>query len=133
MPNSTVSSASEGLPKVLQTLLSRRERVQLHRRDVEILHGLQANVQDRPSAYRIPAATPALGCDATSALPPKLCSQKKKHSTVRTIPSIRFFSPAVIRLLAGLDLLEGALAESHTTVIIPFDDRVLFVCSLNRA
>jgi hypothetical protein len=83
--------------------------------------------------YRIPAATPALGCDATSALPSKLCSQKKKHSTVRTIPSIRFFSPAVIRLLAGLDLLEGALAESHTTVIIPFDDRVLFVCSLNRA
>src|ERR1700729_357704 len=53
MPNSTVSSASGGLPKVLQTLLSRRERVQLHRRDVEILHGLQANVQDRPSAYRI--------------------------------------------------------------------------------
>src|ERR1700684_1231695 len=77
MPNSTVSSASEGLPKVLQTLLSRRERVQLHRRDVEILHGLQANVLGRPSAYRIPAATPALGCDATSALFSELCSQKK--------------------------------------------------------
>jgi hypothetical protein len=43
-------------------------------------------------------------------------------------------------LLAGghspipwLNLREGPLAESHTTVIIPFDDRVFFVRSLNRA
>jgi hypothetical protein len=29
------------------------------------------------------------------------------------------------------DLLERRLVESHTTVVIPFDDRVLFVSSLN--
>jgi hypothetical protein len=32
-----------------------------------------------------------------------------------------------------LNLLERRLVESHTTVIIPLDDRVLFVCSLNGA
>src|ERR1017187_4161829 len=33
----------------------------------------------------------------------------------------------------GLNLLEPRLAESHTTVIIPFDDRVIFVRLLNCA
>src|ERR1039458_401446 len=33
----------------------------------------------------------------------------------------------------GLNLLEPRLAESHTTVIIPFDDRVTFVSLLNCA
>jgi hypothetical protein len=33
----------------------------------------------------------------------------------------------------GLDLLERRLAESRATVVIPLDDRVLFVSSLNCA
>jgi hypothetical protein len=33
----------------------------------------------------------------------------------------------------GLDLLERRLMESHTTVIVPFDDRVIFVSLLNCA
>jgi hypothetical protein len=33
----------------------------------------------------------------------------------------------------GLNLLEGRLVNSHTTVIIPLEDRVLFVSSLNCA
>jgi hypothetical protein len=33
----------------------------------------------------------------------------------------------------GLDLLERRLVDSHTTVIIPLDDRVIFVSSLNCA
>src|ERR1022692_3005766 len=33
----------------------------------------------------------------------------------------------------GLNLLERRLVESHTTVIIPFDDRVIFVRLLNCA
>src|ERR1019366_9682411 len=32
-----------------------------------------------------------------------------------------------------LDLLERRLVDSHTTVIIPLDDRVIFVSSLNCA
>jgi hypothetical protein len=32
-----------------------------------------------------------------------------------------------------LNLLKPRLAESHTTVIIPLDDRVIFVSALNRA
>jgi hypothetical protein len=35
--------------------------------------------------------------------------------------------------LFGLNLLEPRLAESHTTVIIPLDDRVIFVSLLNCA
>jgi hypothetical protein len=35
--------------------------------------------------------------------------------------------------LCGLNLLERRLGESHATVIIPFDDRVIFVRLLNRA
>jgi len=35
--------------------------------------------------------------------------------------------------LSGLNLLERRLVESHTTVIIPFDDRVIFVSLLNCA
>jgi len=31
----------------------------------------------------------------------------------------------------GLNLLERGLVDSHTTVIIPFDNRVVFVSSLN--
>ncbi len=34
-------------------------------------------------------------------------------------------------LVCGLNLLEPRLVESHTTGIIPFDDRVVFVCLLN--
>jgi len=34
---------------------------------------------------------------------------------------------------AQLDLLERRLMESHTTVIVPFDDRVIFVRLLNCA
>ena len=33
----------------------------------------------------------------------------------------------------GLNLLERRLVESHTAVIIPFDDRIIFVSSLNCA
>jgi hypothetical protein len=33
----------------------------------------------------------------------------------------------------GLNLLKRRLVESYTTVIIPFDDGVIFVCLLNRA
>jgi len=33
----------------------------------------------------------------------------------------------------GLNLLERRLVDSHTTVIIPFDDRVIFVRLLNCA
>jgi len=33
----------------------------------------------------------------------------------------------------GLDLLKRRLVKSHMTVIIPFDDRVLFVRSLDIA
>jgi hypothetical protein len=33
----------------------------------------------------------------------------------------------------GLHLPEPGLVESRATVIIPFDDRVIFVCLLNRA
>jgi hypothetical protein len=36
-------------------------------------------------------------------------------------------------ILARLNLLEPRLVESHAPVIIPFDDRVLFIRSLNRA
>jgi hypothetical protein len=36
-------------------------------------------------------------------------------------------------ILAWLNLLEPRLVESHAPVIIPFDDRVLFIGSLNRA
>jgi hypothetical protein len=36
-------------------------------------------------------------------------------------------------ILACLNFLEPRLVESHATVIIPFDDRILFVRSLNRA
>ena len=36
-------------------------------------------------------------------------------------------------LVAGYKLLEPRLVESHTTVIIPFDDRVIFVDLLDRA
>jgi hypothetical protein len=32
-----------------------------------------------------------------------------------------------------LNLLERRLVEPHTTIIIPFDDRVIFVGLLNRA
>ena len=35
--------------------------------------------------------------------------------------------------LLRLNLLERRLVDSHTTVIIPLDDRVLFVSSLNCA
>ena len=35
--------------------------------------------------------------------------------------------------LLGLDLLERRLVESHATVIIPFNDRVVFVRLLNGA
>jgi hypothetical protein len=38
-----------------------------------------------------------------------------------------------IRPCCGLNLLEPRLVESDTTVIIPFDDRVLFVGLLDRA
>jgi len=46
--------------------------------------------------------------------------------------------PSVLLLLAlliqaWLNLLEPRLAKSHTTVIIPFDERVIFVCLLNCA
>jgi hypothetical protein len=37
--------------------------------------------------------------------------------------------PALLRL----NLLEPQLVESHKTVIIPFDDRVIFVSLLNSA
>jgi hypothetical protein len=33
----------------------------------------------------------------------------------------------------GLNLLEPRLVEPHTTVVIPFDDRVIFVSLLNCA
>jgi hypothetical protein len=33
----------------------------------------------------------------------------------------------------GLNLLEPRLVKSHSTVIIPFDDRVIIVSLLNRA
>jgi hypothetical protein len=33
----------------------------------------------------------------------------------------------------GLDLLERRLVQPHTTVVIPFDDRVIFVSFLNCA
>jgi hypothetical protein len=36
-------------------------------------------------------------------------------------------------LRRGLNLLEPRLVESHTTVIIPLDDRVIFVSLLNCA
>jgi len=36
-------------------------------------------------------------------------------------------------LVAGLNLLEPRLGRSHPTVIIPFDERVVFVSSLNCA
>ena len=39
----------------------------------------------------------------------------------------------VLLILAWLNLLERRLVESHATVIIPFDDRVLFVRLLNCA
>src|ERR1700687_649694 len=39
--------------------------------------------------------------------------------------------PAPAKL--GLNLLERRLVDSHTTVIIPFDDRVIFVSLLNCA
>jgi len=32
----------------------------------------------------------------------------------------------------GLNLLERRLVESHTTAIVPFDDRVIFVSLFNR-
>jgi len=35
------------------------------------------------------------------------------------------------RSLRNLDFLEPWLSKSHTTVVIPFDDRVIFVGSLN--
>ena len=35
--------------------------------------------------------------------------------------------------MIGLNLLQGRLAESRATVVIPLDDRVLFVSSLNCA
>jgi hypothetical protein len=38
-----------------------------------------------------------------------------------------------LRPSCGLNLLERQLVESHATVIIPLDDRVLFVSSLNCA
>jgi hypothetical protein len=62
---------------VLQTPLSRRESAQFRRKRLEILHVIQVNVYDRPSAYRIPFATLALECDAMSAPLSKLYSQKK--------------------------------------------------------
>ena len=37
------------------------------------------------------------------------------------------------RSLGHLNLLERRLVESHATVVIPLDDRVLFVGSLNCA
>ena len=40
---------------------------------------------------------------------------------------------ALVLPCCGLNLLEPRLAESHTTVIIPFDDRVVFVSLLNCA
>jgi hypothetical protein len=39
----------------------------------------------------------------------------------------------LVQRLCGLNLLEPWLVESCTTVIIPFDDHVLFVRSLNCA
>jgi hypothetical protein len=38
-----------------------------------------------------------------------------------------------LALVRGLNFLERRLVESHTTVIIPFDDRVIFVRLLNCA
>jgi hypothetical protein len=39
----------------------------------------------------------------------------------------------LVQRLCGLNLFEPWLAESHTTVVIPFDDRVIFVSLLHRA
>src|ERR1700680_4085839 len=35
------------------------------------------------------------------------------------------------QVIGGLNLLEGRLVNSHATVVIPLDDRVLFVSSLD--
>jgi hypothetical protein len=41
--------------------------------------------------------------------------------------------PAIHPELGWLNLFQRRLVESHATVIIPLDDRVLFVSSLNCA
>jgi hypothetical protein len=58
--------------------------------------------------------------------PPKLCKTEQLGNNrcsrwqIGPVPS-------------GLNLLERRLVESHTTVIIPFNDRVVFVSLLNCA
>jgi hypothetical protein len=84
--SSTVSSALEGLVKVLQMRWTHRGFSQFHHRGVEILHGLETNVPDRSSAYRIPSATRALARDANAARLSKPHSQKT--STPRFVKTL---------------------------------------------
>jgi hypothetical protein len=62
---------------------------QFHRRGVETLHELEANVPDRSSAYRIPSATRALARDANAV---QISFSENKHSTVCKNLSIRLVS-----------------------------------------
>src|ERR1035437_4425791 len=77
MTSSTASSVWEGIPRVRQTPLYRHGISQFLRKRAEILHGLQVNVEDRPSTCRIHPATLALECDATSTPLSRLYSQRK--------------------------------------------------------
>ena len=63
-----------------------RELVQFDGRDAEILHGLEARVQDRSSDLRIPSATLALALDANAVQLSKPCSQKT--STQRFVETL---------------------------------------------
>jgi hypothetical protein len=95
--SSTLSSALEGLAKVLQMLWTHREIAQFHGRGVETLRGLAAKVQDHSSDRRTPSATLALALDANAAQLSKPYSQKT--STQRSVKnlSIRFCSVSVMK------------------------------------
>ena len=59
---------------------------------------------------------------------PPLFFQARRSHPLPAVP-IRYARPGQ----AGLDLLERRLVDPYTTVIIPLDDRVIFVGLLNCA
>jgi hypothetical protein len=87
-----------------------------------------------PSRTRILRTTVA--APASEALTQR---QSRRHMRLLAASRVSDKSPMVAnrgckRLGSGrLDLLERRLVESHTTVVIPLDDRVLFVSLLNCA
>jgi len=58
-----------------------------------------------------------------------MCGRSAEKTIINVLPPVPVLSDAPAKL--GLHLLKPRLVKSHPTVIVPLDDRVLFVSSLN--